>query len=354
MARGVAASSVAFLLLSALSFSAAPASVAALRSVAITNAVKKVAPKKAVVKVAAGNKPVAKPAPKSFPTTTMKRKSVVLGTLPTPPTTTVPTTLAPAALLAPLPTSTTTIVTTTIPATTVAPSSTSVASVAPFDFDLQIPSPRVSVNMGSSAAMLVLVLPRGVPRPVDLFFVDLPSGVTATGTPNPTTGGSEVRLNAASLMLPGEYQLRVMAVGGSVTKFVAYSLTVLAPGASAPAGSSASGSSIASTTTTTTIPSGSGAFTFVVTSDGKKLKTGGSVTLTAVITPSTNFAGSATLRLVDPPEGVWVGYSQNPSAGTSSIWLSSTVALKAGSYQLLVEAKTSTQTTQLPVLLVIE
>ena len=204
--------------------------------------------------------------------------------------------------------------------------------------------------------MLVLVLPRGVPRPVDLFFVDLPNGVTATGTPNPTTGGAEVRLNAASLMLPGEYQLRVMAVAGSITKFVGYTLTVLPPGATAPVGSSASGTSVTSTstTTTTTIPSGSGGFTFVLTSDGKKLKTGGAVTLTAVITPSTNFAGSATLRVLDPPDGVWVGYSQNPSAGTSSIWLSSTVALKPGSYQLLVEARTSTQTTQTPVLLIIE
>jgi hypothetical protein len=201
--------------------------------------------------------------------------------------------------------------------------------------------------------MLVLVLPRGVPRPVDLFFADLPNGVTATGTPNPTTGGSEVRLAATTLMVPGEYQLRVMAVAGSLTKFVSYNLTVLAPGAVAPAGSS-TGATATSTTTTTTIPSGSGGFTLTVTSDGKKLRTGGVVTLTAIIAPLSNFAGSATLRVIDVPENVWVGYQQNPSAGTSAIWLSSTLALKAGNYNLLVEAKTSTQTSQIPIVLTIE
>ncbi len=359
------------LMISALSFAVAPSSVASVKSAAIANAAKKAVIKKPVVKKPALKKPaVKKPVSASQvklePTTTIKRKSVLLGTVAPPAATPIavapPATPAPAAASIPAATiaSTTTIAsatTTAAPATTIASTTTtSLAGSVAFDFDLQIPSPRVSVNMGSSAAMLVLVLPRGVPRPVDLFFVDLPNGVTATGTPNPTTGGAEVRLNAASLMLPGEYQLRVMAVAGSITKFVGYTLTVLPPGATAPAGSSASGTSVTSTstTTTTTIPSGSGGFTFVLTSDGKKLKTGGVVTLTAVITPSTNFAGSATLRVLDPPDGVWVGYSQNPSAGTSSIWLSSTVALKPGSYQLLVEAKTSTQTTQTPVLLIIE
>lgn len=209
------------------------------------------------------------------------------------------------------------------------------------------------MNMGSSTPMLVLVLPRGVPRGVDLFFADLPNGMTATGTPNPTTGGSEVRLTAATLMVPGEYQLRVMAVAGSITKFVNYTLTVLAPGV-AGAGSSLGATPANTSTTTTTIPSGSGGFMLTVTSDGKKLKTGGTVTLTAIVTPLSNFAGSATLRVLDVPENVWVGFQQNPSAGTSSIWLSSTLALKAGNYPILVEAKTSTQTSQIPIVLTIE
>jgi hypothetical protein len=189
---------------------------------------------------------------------------------------------------------------------------------------------------------------------VDLFFADLPNGVTATGTPNPTTGGSEVRLTAATLMIPGEYQLRVMAVAGSITKFVNYTLTVLTPGAPGAGSSSGATPASTSTTTTTTIPSGSGGFTLTVTSDGKKLKTGGTVTLTAIVAPLSNFAGAATLRVLDVPENVWVGFQQNPSAGTSSIWLSSTLTLKAGSYPILVEAKTSTQTSQIPIILTIE
>lgn len=317
---------------------------------------------------AANKKPVVKKtaARQILPTLLIKRRSVVLGTAPAPivtvPTTVpvtlpvVPITLATTpATLAPIASPpTTTTQTTTIQTTTTA---------APiFDFDLQIPSPRVSINMGSTATVLLLVLPRGVPRPVDLFFVDLPNGVSAVGTPNPTTGGSEIRLTAATLMVPGEYPVRIMAVSGTVTKFVGYALTVLAPGATASsssgsasgAASGAASSTSTTTTTTTTIPSGSGGFTFLVTSDGKKLKTGGSVTLTAVVAPQSNFAGTATLRVLNLPEAVWVGFSQNPSAGTSSIWLSSTLPLKPGSYQLQIEAKTSTQTSQVPVLLVIE
>ena len=272
-------------------------------------------------------------------TVSVKRRSVVLGSSVPPVTTIAPATPAislpplSAAAAATLPTTTPTAQTTlttssttapiaasTFPATTAAKATTtSIPSTAAFDFDLQIPSPRVAVNMGSSAAMLVLVLPRGVPRPVDLFFADLPNGITVTGTPNPTTGGSEVRLSAALLMVPGEYQLRVIAVAAATTKFVNYTLTVLTPGATAPAGSTSAGATVSTTTSTTTIPSGSGGFTFVVTSDGKKLKTGGVVTLTATISPLSNFAGSATLRVFDVPENVWVGYQQNPTTGTSSI-----------------------------------
>lgn len=355
--RFAGCSSSLFLLVSAPFFFAPPqtsaATNAAINGAAAKGTIKKTASKSTAKK--STTKAVAKSQVVDTPATTVKRRSVVLGTVTPPPTTVVPATIA--ATLPPLTATTTTTpaptTTSTLPVTTTSKATTtSIPSAAAFDFDLQIPSPRVSVNMGSSTPMLVLVLPRGVPRGVDLFFADLPNGVTATGTPNPTTGGSEVRLTAATLMVPGEYQLRVMAVAGSITKFVNYTLTVLTPGA-AGAGSS-SGATPASTSTTTTIPSGSGGFALTVTSDGKKLKTGGTVTLTAIVTPLSNFAGSATLRVLDVPENVWVGFQQNPSAGTSSIWLSSTLPLKAGTYPILVEAKTSSQTSQIPIVLTIE
>jgi hypothetical protein len=368
-ARLVGLCSLALVLVSALSFGGSSDSEAITKTVGVSSAAAKQPAKKAITKKTAAkkttsNRPIVRDTSTNqtnVPTATVRRKSVVLGSVTPPATTALP---ATAVTLATTPTTTSTtsvqpVATTTVTtstllsATTSKATTTSVPSAAAFDFDLQIPSPRVTVNMGSSAAMLVLVLPRGVPRPVDLFFADLPNGVTATGTPNPTTGGSEVRLAAATLMVPGEYQLRVMALAGSLTKFVNYNLTVLAPGAAAPAGSS-TGTTATSATTTTTIPSGSGGFTLTVTSDGKKLRTGGVVTLTAIIAPLSNFAGSATLRVVDVPENVWVGYQQNPSAGTSAIWLSSTLALKAGNYNLLVEAKTSTQTSQIPIVLTIE
>jgi hypothetical protein len=347
--RLIGLSTSALVLLSAQMVSFSGQSGAATMTVAITNA----ATKKPVKQQTAKSVTVKK---STVPTATVRRRSVVLGTVVAPATTITPATIA--VTLPPVTTTTTTNATTTtstLATTTSRATTTSIASTATFDFDLQIPSPRVSVNMGSSTPMLVLVLPRGVPRPVDLFFADLPNGMTATGTPNPTTGGSEVRLTAASLMVPGEYQLRVMAVAGTITKFVGYTLTVLTPGA-AGAGSSSGATppSSSTTTTTTTIPSGSGGFTLTVTSDGKKLKTGGTVTLTAIVTPLSNFAGSATLRVLDVPENVWVGFQQNPSAGTSSIWLSSTLTLKAGTYPILVEAKTSTQTSQIPIILTIE
>jgi hypothetical protein len=367
--RLIGLSSSALTLLSSQMFGFSSESGAATRTVAIANAVAKKPVKQPTAQSALEKKSTKRPvsgqivkSPGSgqivksqvatVPTATVKRRSVVLGTV-VPPATTITPTIA--ATLPPVTTTTNASTTTSTPVTTTSKATTtSIASATAFDFDLQIPSPRVSVNMGSSTPMLVLVLPRGVPRPVDLFFADLPNGMTATGTPNPTTGGSEVRLTAASLMVPGEYQLRVMAVAGTITKFVGYTLTVLAPGAAGAGSSSGATPPSSSTTTTTTIPSGSGGFTLTVTSDGKKLKTGGTVTLTAIVTPLSNFAGSATLRVLDVPENVWVGFQQNPNAGTSSIWLSSTLTLKAGTYPILVEAKTSTQTSQIPVILTIE
>ena len=343
------------LVVSALSFLSTPRSSAAIGTVTATKPIKKQPAKKTASKTV---KAFPKPIVKSSPTTTVVKKSVVLAPAPTNPTTTtapiVAATLVPLAVApSSIPGTTATTIALVAPTTTVsAVTTTSTAPSAAFDFDLQIPSPRVAVAMGSSATMLLLVLPKGIPRSVDLFFVDLPNGVTVLGTPNPTTGGSEVRISASLLMVPGEYPLRVMALAGPITKFVGYTLTVAPSGTS---GTSVSGSGgTAGTTTTTTIPSGSGGFTFVVTSDGKKLKTGGVVTLTAAVTPAGNFAGAASLRVLDVPEGVSVGFQQNPTSTTTAIWLSSTVPLKAGTYPLVVEAKTSTQSSQVQIVLTIE
>jgi hypothetical protein len=162
----------------------------------------------------------------------------------------------------------------------------------------------VSVSLSSPATTTVLVTPQyGFTGSVNLSVSGLPSGVTASFSPNPTNGSSTLTLTAAANAPSGTVTATLKGASGSVTASATFSLTVLAP--------------------------------FVIVSPTNvSLGEGGSAA-TAVGVNSLGFTGSVNLSLSGLPAGVTGTFATNPLPVTSNTLTSSQLTLTATSTAVL-------------------
>jgi len=94
-------------------------------------------------------------------------------------------------------------------------------------FNLSAKPSSLIIAQGASGASTIKVTDAfGFTGSVTLTASGLPSGVTASFTPNPTTRTSVLTLAANSSVAPGTYPLTITETSGSVTATTAVSLTV--------------------------------------------------------------------------------------------------------------------------------
>jgi hypothetical protein len=211
---------------------------------------------------------------------------------------------------------------------------------------VQIPNPRPSVLQGLSTGVVILIPQSGTPRPVDLFVVSPPAGITTSFTPNPATNATELRITADVTAIPGEYPIRLLASSGATAKFANLVLTINNPA-----------SLVAATTTvppsTTTIPPGIGPFGMSVRSDGRTLFVNGTLSYEIVFSPPVQLSSPINLKVDGLPNGVWAGFSTNPAIQKSTMFISTTVPVIPGTYSLALSATSGSVTQVYPVTLVI-
>jgi len=169
-------------------------------------------------------------------------------------------------------------------------------------------SAPASVNLiqGSSSTSPISVIPvDGFTGSVQLSFPPgyggLPPGVTATFSPNPTTGTSVLTLTASSTAAVGTYNLTINGSSGSLNAMTVLTLTVNPP------------------------PS----FSLNASPASLSIVQGGSGTSGITVTDLYGFAGSVQLAASGLPSGVTASFTPNPTTGTSVLTLtaSSTAAL---------------------------
>ena len=169
------------------------------------------------------------------------------------------------------------------------------------------PSPNsLTIAQGGSGHSAITVNPtNGFTGSVTLSVSStLPSGVTASFSPNPTTGSSTLTLSAtASATTGGPVTVTIQGMSGALTQTTTLSLTVTPP------------------------PN----FTLSPSPNTLSIGQGSSGTSTITVSPTNGFTGNVTMSVTSTlPTGVTASFSPNPTTTTSTLTLTASPTATTG------------------------
>ena len=176
----------------------------------------------------------------------------------------------------------------------------------PPSFTIAPSAPAVTISQGSASADTITVTDANrFAGAVTLTASGLPSGVTATFTPNTVTASSALTFSASSTAATGTATVTITGTSGNLTASTSIALTV-----------------------NVNVPPPS----LIIAASAPTLSTtqGGSVIDTITVTPASVFAGSVTLAATGLPSGVTAAFATNPTTGTSVLTLSANSTAATG------------------------
>ncbi|SNT41972.1 Serine protease, subtilase family [Granulicella rosea] len=195
---------------------------------------------------------------------------------------------------------------------TVTGTSGSLSSATTFTVTIAAPSftlynySNVSLGQGSSGTAYVYVTPaNGFTGNVTLSVAGLPSGVTASFSPNATTSSSMLTLTAGSSAAIGQYNLTVTGTSGSLSATTTIPLTIVAP-------------------------------SFTISSSNIGIGQGSTAYEYLYVNSTSGFAGSVTFSVAGLPSGVTGTFSTNPTTYSTSLNLSVAASVPAGTSTVTV------------------
>jgi hypothetical protein len=173
----------------------------------------------------------------------------------------------------------------------------------------------LNLGQGTSGTTYVDVNPEyGFTGSVNLSVTGLPSGVTASFSPNPTNGNSTLTLTAASNATLGQYNLTVTGTSGTQTATTTVTVGVYVP-------------------------------TFTLSDySSVSIGQGSSGTSYVYVNPQYGFTGSVNLSVSGLPSGVTASWSPNPTTGSSQLTLTATSTAALGQYTLTITGTSGNQT----------
>ena len=175
-------------------------------------------------------------------------------------------------------------------------------------------SPSVALGQGSSGTGYVYVNPQyGFSGQVNLSVSGLPSGVTASFSPNPTTSNSVLTLTASSAAAPGQYALTITGTSGTQTVTTPLALGIYAP-------------------------------SFILSPGSIAVGQGGVGTANVGVYPQYGFSGSVNLSVSGLPSGVTASWSPNPATTYSTLTLTTSSSAAPGQYSLTITGTSGTHT----------
>jgi uncharacterized membrane protein len=161
------------------------------------------------------------------------------------------------------------------------------------DFSLSATPGSATVDLGATATSAVAIAPTGgFSGSVALTASGLPNGVTATFSPNPTTGSSTATFTASSTASTGTTSATITGTSGSLVRTTTLSLAVKAP---IPPSFSLSASPVSVT-----------------------VNRGASATTTVTVIPDGGFSGSVALTATGLPAGIKVAFSPDSATRAST------------------------------------
>jgi uncharacterized membrane protein len=136
----------------------------------------------------------------------------------------------------------------------------------------------------------------------------LPTGATATFTPNPATSTTTLQITTTAATPTGSYPLTITGTDGPLNHTTTITLTVTA----------APDFSLSSSPTTRTVTQG------------------GSASYALTITRTNGFADSVTMSAGGLPTGATATFSPNPATSTTTLQITTTATTPTGSYPLTI------------------
>ena len=180
----------------------------------------------------------------------------------------------------------------------------------------------LNVGQGTSGTSYVYVNSQyGFAGQVNLAVSGLPSGVTASFSPNPVTAGSTLTVTAGSTAPVGQYTLIITGTSGTQTVTTTITLGIYVP-----------------SFTLSSYPS-------------VALGQGSSGTAYVYVNPQYGFSGNVNLSVSGLPSGVTASFSQNPTTSNSVLTLTASSAAAPGQYALTITGTSGTQTVTAPLAL---
>jgi hypothetical protein len=190
-------------------------------------------------------------------------------------------------------------------------------TVAP-SFALAPGAGTLSVTQGNNNTDTITVTPaNGFTGGVTLAASGLPSGVTASFSPNPTTTGSAVlTLNAGSTATTGAATVTISGTSGALTESTTIALTVnVAPG-----------------------------FTLAPSPASVTVIQGSNGTSTISVTDVGGFTGGVILAASGLPSGVTAAFATNPATGSSVLTLTASNTATTGAATVTITGTSGTLT----------
>jgi subtilase family serine protease len=183
----------------------------------------------------------------------------------------------------------------------------------------------VSLNQGASANSSVTVTPQyGFTGNVSLSASGLPSGVTASFSPNPATGASTMTLSATSTASPGTVTFTIVGTSGSITTSVQAQVVVNA-----------------------------GNFSLTAAPGEVFVSPGASGKSTINVVPINGFTNTVSLSASGLPAGVTAAFSPATATTSSILTLTAASSASAGSSTLTISGSSGAQTASTPLRLII-
>lgn len=176
------------------------------------------------------------------------------------------------------------------------------------DFSLSASPSSLTVAQGASGSSTIAITPgNGFNSSVNMSASGLPSGVTASFSPNPATGSSTLTLAASSTAASGTATITVTGTSGSLTHTTSINLTVNG-----------------------TAPPPQPSFTLSASPSSLTVTQGSSGRSTITITPTNGFSGSVSLSASGLPSGVTASFSPNPATSSSTLTLAASSGASVG------------------------
>jgi hypothetical protein len=171
------------------------------------------------------------------------------------------------------------------------------------DFSLSASPTSLTVVQGNNGTSTITVNPlNGFSGSVSLSASGLPSGVTASFSPNPTTSTSTLTLTASGTAATGTATVTITGTSGSLQHTTTVSLTV----------NPAPDFSLSASPTSLTVVQGNNG------------------TSTITVNPLNGFSGSVSLSASGLPSGVTASFSPNPTTSTSTLTLTASGTAATG------------------------